>query len=151
MKRCIRCEQTKPTDQFRYHAHTLDNLNSYCKACANKASEESRKKNPEKLKLKEKLRYERKMKRLRGEDYVVGNPENRKGPKFKPCTIDAETRRLRHNARRKFRRAVKSGKVQRLPCVVCGDENSEGHHSDYSRPLDVMWLCGKHHRETHTL
>lgn len=26
---------------------------------------------------------------------------------------------------------------------------SQAHHEDYARPLDVRWLCFKHHRETH--
>lgn len=43
-------------------------------------------------------------------------------------------------------RAIKSGKLKRLPCEVCGIEKSEGHHKDYSKPLDVEWLCSYHHR-----
>lgn len=46
-------------------------------------------------------------------------------------------------------RAVKTGKLTRLPCEVCGDVNSQGHHEDYSRPLEVMWLCQKHHSARH--
>lgn len=52
-------------------------------------------------------------------------------------------------AREAVSRAVKSGKLKRLPCEVCGDQNSQAHHEDYSRPLDVVWLCRKHHRQRH--
>jgi len=47
--------------------------------------------------------------------------------------------------------AVRDGKLLKLPCLVCGVEKVEGHHPDYSRPLDVVWLCNPHHREVHDL
>lgn len=47
--------------------------------------------------------------------------------------------------------AILRGKMMRAPCVVCGDEKVEGHHPDYSRPLDVVWLCNEHHREVHAM
>jgi hypothetical protein len=31
------------------------------------------------------------------------------------------------------------------PCVACDSEKSEMHHEDYSKPLEVWWLCRKHH------
>ena len=46
--------------------------------------------------------------------------------------------------------AIKSGRLVRLPCFVCGD-NAEAHHPDYSRPLDVVWLCSPHHKQAHNL
>lgn len=47
-------------------------------------------------------------------------------------------------------RAVKSGKLLRLPCEKCGSvENVEAHHDDYSKPLSIRWLCRKHHKEHH--
>lgn len=49
-------------------------------------------------------------------------------------------------ARTKLRYAVKTGKVIKLPCEMCGDIKSQGHHSDYSKPLDVQWLCDLHHK-----
>ena len=56
----------------------------------------------------------------------------------------------RKNAQGKVYTAVKSGRLVRLPCFVCGD-NAEAHHPDYSRPLDVVWLCSPHHRHAHAI
>jgi transcription elongation factor Elf1 len=56
----------------------------------------------------------------------------------------------KRNARSKTFTAIKNGTIQVLPCLVCGDK-AEAHHPDYSRPLDVVWLCKPHHKETHNL
>jgi hypothetical protein len=47
------------------------------------------------------------------------------------------------------RTAVLNGLLVRGPCEVCGEENTEGHHDDYDRPLDVRWLCKVHHEDLH--
>lgn len=52
--------------------------------------------------------------------------------------------------RRKLAYAVKTGKIKRMACEICGTvEDVHGHHEDYSKPLLVQWLCRKHHREKH--
>jgi hypothetical protein len=43
---------------------------------------------------------------------------------------------------------IRSGKIKRGICF-CGEKKVEGHHEDYSKPLEVIWLCRKHHREKH--
>lgn len=53
------------------------------------------------------------------------------------------------NARAYAKVYVSRGKIKRLPCLVCGSENSEAHHEDYDKPLDVIWYCRKHHLEHH--
>ena len=55
----------------------------------------------------------------------------------------------KHSARRAVRHAVASGVIKRNPCEVCGAKTVDGHHDDYSRPLDVRWLCRTHHAEHH--
>ncbi len=45
--------------------------------------------------------------------------------------------------------AVRQGVIKKLPCKNCGDIKTHGHHPDYDKPLEVMWLCKKHHYEIH--
>ena len=57
--------------------------------------------------------------------------------------------RQRDSAGSMLRRAVKEGRLQRLPCEVCSNPTTEGHHDDYERPLEVRWLCKRHHEDEH--
>ena len=45
--------------------------------------------------------------------------------------------------------ARRRGKLVPGPCEVCGADLVEAHHHDYAAPLDVAWLCPRHHREEH--
>ena len=45
--------------------------------------------------------------------------------------------------------AIKRGTMKRNPCIICGNPRSLGHHPDYSKPLEVTWLCSKHHQALH--
>lgn len=36
-----------------------------------------------------------------------------------------------------------------LPCATCQATPTQAHHKDYSKPLEVTWLCRKHHLEAH--
>ncbi len=46
-------------------------------------------------------------------------------------------------------RAIRRGSISQQPCEVCGDTKSHAHHEDYSKPLDVNWLCRFHHMIEH--
>ena len=43
-------------------------------------------------------------------------------------------------ARELLELAVERGKIKRKPCEVCGNPETEAHHTDYSKPYDVQWL-----------
>lgn len=45
--------------------------------------------------------------------------------------------------------AIRDGIITRMPCIVCGNLKSHGHHDNYLKPLDVKWLCAKHHAHLH--
>lgn len=52
-------------------------------------------------------------------------------------------------ARRRVNDAIPDGRLARGPCEVCGSRKVEAHHDDYSKPLEVRWLCRRHHYDLH--
>lgn len=47
------------------------------------------------------------------------------------------------------RSAIRRGLIEKQPCEVCGSPDSEAHHGDYLRPLNVTWVCRAHHKAIH--
>lgn len=45
--------------------------------------------------------------------------------------------------------AIKTERIRRMPCRVCGLNKSEAHHEDYDKPLEITWFCKQHHMEYH--
>lgn len=52
-------------------------------------------------------------------------------------------------AQRQLQKAVRLGIIKRMPCVECKNPKAMAHHPDYSKPLDVVWMCASHHRKLH--
>jgi hypothetical protein len=53
----------------------------------------------------------------------------------------------RVRARVRVYQAKKKGELIPQPCFICGNSEVEAHHPNYSKPLEVLWLCPEHHRE----
>ena len=55
----------------------------------------------------------------------------------------------KQRARKLLQYACKIGHIKRGDCEICGSPKAQGHHDDYSKPLEVRWFCPLHHAEHH--
>jgi len=60
-----------------------------------------------------------------------------------------EERERRKKAREKLNHYLRDNHIERQLCEVCGNPDTEAHHDDYSKPLEIRWLCFEYHREWH--
>ncbi len=65
------------------------------------------------------------------------------GRRYRDLSPEAKAKAI---ARGKLNLAVYHGRVKRQPCW-CGATRAEAHHEDYSKSLEVEWLCPVHHKE----
>jgi hypothetical protein len=61
----------------------------------------------------------------------------------------SQAQRIRDRARSYAYVYLKRGKLTQLSCEVCWKDETEMHHDDYSKPLEVRWLCRDHHLDLH--
>lgn len=130
MKACFKCGAAKPFTDFYKHSGMADGHLGKCKECAKSDVKLYRKENDS----------------VREYDRKRGNRQT-----------SENTRRYREENPRKYAAhsavgyAVKSGKLFKLDrCEECmSDLQVEGHHDDYSKPLEVRWLCSRCHSIWH--
>ncbi len=76
------------------------------------------------------------------------NCKNYKRKLHRPFRTDEQ--RFKDAVRKLTMKKVAQGFLIRMPCEVCQTEKDvQAHHDDYGKPLDVRWLCRRHHREHH--
>lgn len=131
VKVCFKCGQEFPLDRFYKNSMMKDGRMNKCKECTKADVRENRAK---------KITYYRNFDRARGarrttsqvREYRMKNPDVYRA----------------HNA---VNNAVRDGKLnKKTECERCGGfDRIHGHHDDYSRPLDVMWLCAACHKKRH--
>lgn len=44
---------------------------------------------------------------------------------------------------------LRTGRIIKENCKKCGDSNSQMHHPDYNKPIDIIWLCRPCHLQLH--
>lgn len=69
--------------------------------------------------------------------------------------LDPVLSAVRRKARIIVGNAIRDGDLSPWPACAhpegCDHTKVEAHHPDYSRPLDVVWLCPAHHKQAHAL
>lgn len=77
-------------------------------------------------------------------------PSDKQRPRLtKKRRVISKSKARKLRAQRLASQAVKNGTLIRRPCERCGALKTLAHHHDYSKPLDVLWLCSSHHAEAH--
>lgn len=127
MKTCTQCGAQKPLSEFYA---TQGN----CKSCY-KARVKRRRLTSPKVQEYDRLRYqqpERKAAfRKRADEWRAKHP-------------------LAYKAQTALNNALRDRRIFKQPCTICGaNENVHGHHRDYGKPLDVVWLCVRCHQRIH--
>lgn len=148
MKTCKKCGETKPLSEYYKHSKMADGHLNICKDCkradainvrnANidyyRAYDQSRANNPKRVKARED--YAKTAEGIASANAAKTRFSER-NPVARKCTTAVGN-------------AVRDGRLIRMPCEVCGStDRIHAHHDDYSKPLDVRWLCPKHHAEWH--
>lgn len=133
-KSCRTCKSEKPLSEYYVHMNMADGHLNICKVCVRQRVRAHRKEN-------DSVR-----------DYDLWRYHNQKKRKQKAQENAKKWRTKnphKYKAHYTLSNAIRDKKIMRQPCKVCGDVKSHAHHSDYTRPLDVVWLCAKHHQRLH--
>jgi len=148
MKICKECGLEKPLTEYYAHNAMADGYLNKCRACVRLRVAKNTKEKSEYYK-----EYDRKRgmlpKRVEAREKYANTQKGKEAMK-RARNKYMELNPLRRAAHIAVGNAVRDGKLQKLPCFICGDV-AEAHHPDYGRPLAVVWLCSTHHREAHLI
>lgn len=137
-KTCTSCNRTASVDADFYRNRRTGRVFATCKSCTCARV---------RLNRLRRLEYYRQFDRLRW-DLGGARGNSSKESRARCSRAWVERNREKRKAHVAVSNALRSGKLKRGPCEVCGvDAKVEAHHVDYSKPLDVMWLCCEHHGE----
>lgn len=136
-KRCPQCGIEKPRSAFYAAKRPKSGLRSECKVCGNSNTSRYGREHRAYMADRQNVCYQK---------HIVERRLANREWKKRSGWVDERHKIL---ARKAVCRALKTGKIIRNPCEVCEDTNVQAHHDDYTKQLDVRWLCAKHHGEAH--
>ena len=139
MKKCFKCKEIKDLSEFYQHKAMGDGHLNKCKECAKKDSDNNFKRKMLDPEWQVKERERQRKKEANRRELGLAKPYKRK----------AIANYIRKEKYGEYMNAIRDKKLSPEPCEVCGKEKTQGHHEDYSKPLDVVWLCVRHHQDRH--
>ena len=145
MRQCRTCGESKPLMDF--YSQTNGNLQRDCKECWKAYVKANRLARADQYREYERGRANLPH-RVELRQAYSQTPEG-KAAHQRAHKRQKELRPLHRAARVAVGNALRDGRLTRKPCEVCGKERAQAHHCDYSKPLEVMWLCPKHHAAWH--
>jgi hypothetical protein len=162
MKICGKCGLLKDSSLFYKDCSTSDGLKSICISCKKDQAKKYYKNNTELCKDKaqqwkhmnpEKNKAIYTSYRLANPDKVKQSNKNaRMKRRDSSQKYDLERKKLfpeKLMAKYLVRKAIRKGMLIKESCKICGKKYVHAHHQDYSKPLDVIWLCPSHHKKIH--
>ena len=144
-KACFKCHKTQPLTNFYAHSEMPDGHLGKCKECTKKDVQKNYRKNFEYYQEYEKKRRDLPH-RVQGRLKYAASEEGRIAGNRAKKAWELRNPEKKHAAVA-LSNAVRDGKiVRKKTCEVCGRrKNVEAHHEDYSKPLEIKWLCKKCH------
>ncbi len=147
MKICRQCGIEKPFGEYYVHPQMADGHLNKCKGCVKIRITKHRGENVDKI---------RKYDRLRGrtderKERVSRDRYKYKDKKYEYNRKHREKYPEKYTARNRLHAAVRDGRLEKQPCESCGNEKVHAHHDDYSKPLNVRWLCAVCHGIEHRI
>lgn len=151
-KQCFKCGGQFPLTNFYKHPAMADGYLNKCKECAKRDVRVNYKKNREYYQEYDRQRYETDPSRKQALE------EYRKSERGKKVFAKLKKEWQERNPEKRqahviLGNAVRDGKVEKSDsCTVCSKTGCriEGHHHDYSLPLDVTWMCRQCHSDLHS-
>jgi len=141
MKECKDCGTVRPTEEFY-------GVQNECKECTKFRVKKRYYENPEKI-----LAYERHRAKLPHRIRAVKEYSKTERGKERLAHGKKEWAKRNPEKRRAHiavGNAIRDKRLIKKPCEHCGiNENIQAHHDDYSKFLDVRWLCAKCHHRHH--
>ena len=146
-KACFKCKEIKPITGFYVHPAMGDKRLGKCKECTKADVRKNYQDNIERYR-----QYDKERAML--PERVAARAEYQATEIGKQKMLAAKRNYLKRNPLKRkthiaVANAIRDGRLVKQPCEICQESKAQAHHDDYSKPLDVRWLCTKHHAEWH--
>lgn len=123
MKICRTCLLEFELSEFYVHKQMKDGHLNICKSCIKSNVMIHRQKNIERIRQYDATRARLSHRKLLAKANIIKYRKNHPNRNSAVC---------------KLNRALKNGKIKKLPCFECGNLKVEAHHASYDLPLAIV-------------